>query len=180
MSFYKRGCVAVILYVCLFVTAGCEVDKVTDYTNQTLESFWEVRSLDDPRLKPYQVDDVLVSLAWPHAGFLHYDASLSLVAASPNAEVEVLSLQISNLGVVPVEAVGVIKVNQKSDGQALYQAERVIALKIDAERMKRAAAISDGQLKARVAVRVRRGDVVSEKEVNFAFEERVRKYLPLR
>jgi hypothetical protein len=176
----KHRIFAAILSLGIFTSAGCEMDKVTDYKNQTLESFWASYSLNDERLKPYQVDGVLVSLAWPQAGYQHYDASLALIAPSSGAEIEVLRLEVRNLGALPLRAIGEIKVDQQIEGRALYRADRVIAVKIEAERLKQIAAANGGKLEAVLSVRVRRNGASTEKVIVIPFEEKVRKYAPMR
>lgn len=156
------------------------MDKVTDYKNQTLESFWTSFSLNDERFKPYQVDGVLVSLAWPQAGYQHYDASLALVAPSTGVHVEVLRLEIRNLGVLPLRQLGEIQVDQQIEGRALYRADRVIAVKVEAEKLKQVAAANGGKLEAILSVRVSKNGSSTERELVIPFEEKVRKYAPMR
>ena len=176
----KRRIIAAVLSLCLFTVAGCEMDKVTDYKNQTLESFWGSYSLNDERFKPYRVDGVLVSVALPQMDYRHYGASLALVASSPDVSVEVLRLSIRNIGDLPLRPVGEIKVDQPVEGRALFEAERIIAIKIEAEKLKQVATTGGGKLEAVLFVRVRKGGGAVERELVIPFEEKVRKYLPMR
>jgi hypothetical protein len=171
--------IAVIL-LGLFTAVGCDMDKIIDYKNQTLESFWDSYSLNDERFKPYQVNGVLVSLALPQAGYQHYDASLALIAPSSGATIEVLRLEIRNLGALPLRQGGEIKVDQQIEGRTLYRADRVIAAKIESEKLKQVATTNGGKLEAILSVRVRNNGSSVEHELVISFEEKVRKYAPMR
>ena len=169
-----------VLLLGLFTATGCEMDKIIDYRNQTLESFWDSYSLSDERFKSYQVDGVLVSLALPQAGYQHYDASLALVAPSSGTSIEVLQLEIRNLGALPLRPVGEIKVDQQIEGRTLYRADRVIATKIEAEKLKQVATTNVGKLEAILSVRVRNDGGSVEHKLVIPFEEKVRRYAPMR
>lgn len=176
----KRNILIAVLSLAFFAEAGCAMDKVTDYRNQALESFWASYSLNDERLKPYQVDGVLVSLALPQAGYQHYDASLALIAPSSETSIEVLRLEIRNLGAVPLQPVDETKVDQRIEGRALFRADRMIAVNIEAEKLKQVAAMGGGKIEVVLSVRVRKNGNSVERELVIPFEEKVRKYAPLR
>jgi len=176
----KTRIFAVVFSLGLITVSGCEMDKVTDYKNQTLESFWGSYSLNDERFKPYRVDGVLVSVALPQMDYQHYGASLALVASSSDVSVEVLRLSIGNIGNLPLRPVGEIKVDQPVEDRALFEAERIIAIKIEAEKLKQIATNNGGKIEAVLYIRVRNEGNSIEQKLVIPFEEKVRKYIPMR
>jgi hypothetical protein len=176
----KKCILAGALSLNLFAVGGCAVDEITDYRNETLESFWASRSLNNERFKPYQLDGIHVSLDLPHEGYEHHNVSLALVAPSTGATIEVLRLQIRNLGFLRLETVGEIKVDSQIKDTTLFEAERVIAKNVGVEKLKQAAKAGGGNVEAILSIRIRRNGAAVEKDIVFPFERKVRKYLHMR
>ena len=81
---------------------------------------------------------------------------------------------------MPLLAVGEIKIDQQIEGRALYRADQVIAAKIEAKKLKQVAAANGGKLEVILSVRVHKNRLSTEKDIVILFEEKVRKYAPMR